>query len=141
MKQIKSNLTQLAKNLRTNQTDAEKLLWKHLKSKRLTDTEFRRQQPIGNYIVDFVSFDEKLIVELDGGQHFEDKKRDQKRDNWFIGEGFKVLRFWNNDVLRNTECVLETIMKEISPSPTPSPQGRGNDGRQSIANKPRMIAW
>ena len=80
MKRIKSNLTQLAKNLRTNQTDAEKLLWKHLKSKQLANTKFRRQQPIGNYIIDFVSFDEKLIVELDSGQHAEDKERDQERD-------------------------------------------------------------
>ena len=80
MKRIKSNLTQLAKNLQTNQTDAEKLLWKHLKSKQLANTKFRRQQPIGNYIIDFVSFDEKLIVELDSGQHAEDKERDQERD-------------------------------------------------------------
>jgi len=80
LKRIKSNLTQLAKNLQTNQTDAEKLLWKHLKSKQLANTKFRRQQPIGNYIIDFVSFDEKLIVELDSGQHAEDKERDQERD-------------------------------------------------------------
>lgn len=69
VKLIKSNLNHLAKNLRTNQTDAEKLLWKHLRSKQLADTKFRRQQPIGNYIVDFVSLDHKLIIELDGGQH------------------------------------------------------------------------
>lgn len=80
LKQIKSTLIQLAKNLRTNQTDAEKLLWKHLKSKQLADTKFRRQQAIGSYIVDFVSFDKKLIIELDGGQHAQDRNKDKKRD-------------------------------------------------------------
>ncbi len=64
--QSKTHLTRLAKNLRANQTDAERLLWKHLRSKQLKDTKFRRQQPIGEYIVDFVSFEKKLIVELDG---------------------------------------------------------------------------
>jgi heme b synthase len=133
VKLIKSDLNHLAKNLRTNQTDAEKLLWRYLKSKQLADTKFRRQQPIGNYIVDFISLDKKLVIELDGGQHAEDKNKDQERDGWLIGQGFKVLRFWNNDVLQNIEGVLESIMEKISPSPSPSPQGRG-----SVV---RMIAW
>jgi len=141
LKQIKPRFTQLAKNLRANQTDAEKILWKYLKSKQLSNTKFRRQQPIGNYIVDFISLDNKLVIELDGGQHAKDENKDQKRDRWLISQGFKVLRFWNNDVLRNTEGVLETIMGKISPSPNPSPQGRGNNSSQSLANKPRMIAW
>jgi heme b synthase len=133
VKLIKSRLNHLAKNLRANQTDAEKLLWKHLKSKQLAHTKFRRQQPIGNYIVDFISLDNKLVIELDGGQHAEDKKKDQERDRWLISQGFKVLRFWNNDVLKNIEGVLESIMENISPSPNLSPQGRGN--------VVRMIAW
>ena len=137
MKLIKSDLNHLAKNLRTNQTNAEKLLWKYLKSKQLADTKFRRQQPIGNYIVDFISLDNKLVIELDGGQHAEDKNGDQERDRWFISQSFKVLRFWNNDVLQNIEGVFESIMEKISPSPNPSPQGRGNDE----AGKVCMIAW
>ena len=80
VKLIKPGLNKLAKNLRTNQTDAEKLLWKNLKSKQLTNTKFRRQQPIGNNIVDFISFNKQLIIELDGGQHAEIKEKDQERD-------------------------------------------------------------
>jgi heme b synthase len=137
LKSIKSNLTQLAKNLRVNQTDAEKLLWKHLKSKQLAHTKFRRQQPIGNYIVDFISLDKKLVIELDGSQHAEEKNRDHERDRWLISQGFKVLRFWNKDVLQNIEGVLESIMEKISPSPIPSPRGRGEESQ----HKPRMIAW
>ena len=133
MNNIKSNLTQLAKNLRINQTDAEKLLWKYLKSKQLANTKFRRQQPIGNYIVDFISLDKKLIIELDGGQHAINAPIDQERDERLAEHGFKVLRFWNNDVLQNIEGVLESIMDKISPSPNPSPQGRGT--------AVRMIAW
>ncbi|MGV8058124.1 MAG: endonuclease domain-containing protein [Smithellaceae bacterium] len=68
MKLIHASLKQLAKNLRSSQTDAEKLLWKHLRSRQIKNAKFRRQQPIGNYIVDFISFDNKLIIELDGGQ-------------------------------------------------------------------------
>jgi len=118
----------------------------------LDNTKFRRQQPIGNYIVDFVSLDKKLVIELDGGQHAEDENKDQKRDRWLISQGFKVLRFWNNDVLQNIEGVLESIMEKISPSPSPSPQGRGEEklssstltdtsGPQERGNVVRMIAW
>lgn len=156
MKQIKSNLTQLAKNLRINQTDAEKSLWNHLKSKQLASTKFRRQQPIGNYIVDFVSLDKKLVIELDGGQHSINAPEDQERNKWLAGQGFKVLRFWNNDVLKNIENVLESIMENVSPIPTPSyPEGHhGHQGRGEMAhnssslrahqgrgNVVRMIAW
>jgi len=101
----KRNLTQLAKNHRANSTDAEKLLWKHLRSKQLRDTKFRRQQPIGEYIVDFVSFDKKLIVELDGSQHAENRVSDIQRDQWLASQGYKVLRFWNNEILGNTKGV------------------------------------
>ena len=80
MKKDKTNLTRLAKNLRANSTDAERLLWKHLRSRQLESTKFRRQQPIGGYIVDFVSFEDKLIVELDGSQHSEHQESDGQRD-------------------------------------------------------------
>jgi heme b synthase len=133
VKLIKPGLNQLAKNLRTNQTDAEKLLWKHLKSKQIENAKFRRQQPLGNYIADFISLDKKLIIELDRGQHSANTEKDQELDKWLTGQGFKVLRFWNNDVIKNTEGVLDSIMESISPSPNPSLQGRGD--------KVRMIAW
>ena len=133
MVQRKNTLTQLAKDLRAHSTEAERLLWKHLRSKQLKDTKFRRQQPIGKFIVDFVSLDKKLIVELDGSQHIERQENDERRDQWLKSQGFKVLRFWNSEVFGNIEGVLESIMEELSPSPNPSPPGRGVAAR--------MIAW
>ncbi len=83
-----STLTRLAKDLGAHSTEAERLLWKHLRSKQLRDTKFRRQQPIGNFIVNFVSLDKKLIVELDGSQHIERQENDERRDQWLKSEGF-----------------------------------------------------
>ena len=124
--------TQRARTLRKQSTHAEKLLWRHLRSKQLQGVKFRRQQPIGKYIVDFVCFPHKLVIELDGGQHSlpSEHLKDQRRDVWLQAQGFKVLRFWNNDVLGNIEGVMETIFVEVlgassSPSPNPSHQGRG----------------
>lgn len=74
--------------------------------------KFRKQQPIGNYIVDFVSFEKKIIIELDGGQHAKAKKKDSKRDKLLGENGFTVLRFWNNDIFNNLEGILEVISKE-----------------------------
>ncbi|MBI4795299.1 MAG: endonuclease domain-containing protein [Deltaproteobacteria bacterium] len=110
----------LAKNLRKRSTDAEILLWRHLRGKQLAGYKFRRQEPIGNYIVDFVCFSKRIVIELDGGQHAIEADKDFKRDNWLRGQGFKVLRFWNNEVLTNIEGVVETILGELaqnSPSP------------------------
>ncbi len=117
-----------ARTLRNRQTDAERILWMHLANRRLQGTKFRRQQPIGPYIVDFVSFEASLIVELDGGQHNEDKEKvlDQSRTEWLHSEGFRVLRFWNDDVLKNTVGILEEILRNITLTPTLSPPGRGS---------------
>ncbi len=112
-------------------TDAEALLWRHLRARRLDGQKFRRQQPIGPYFADFVHFDARVIVEADGGQHSENE-RDRERDAWFEANGFKVLRFWNDDILKNTEAVLEAIWVEVtraSPSP-PTPLPRGERGEQ-----------
>jgi very-short-patch-repair endonuclease len=126
--------------LRKRQTDAERQLWQHLRSKQIEGFKFRRQEPIGEYIVDFVCFDSKVVIEVDGGQHAEEGA-DKERDRWLNKEGFKVLRFWNNEVLLNLRGVLEIIKKNClkSPSPfasanpprriIPSHQGRGNRGR------------
>ncbi len=102
----------IAKMLRKRQTDAEMRLWRHLKAKRMEGAKFRRQEPIGNYIVDFVSFDRKLVIELDGGQHAGDI-RETGRDAWLHSQGFRVLRVWNNDVFENFEGVLEEIRRNI----------------------------
>ena len=101
--------TKKARELRQTSTDAERLLWRRIRSKQLEGLKFRRQQPIGNYIVDFVSFDRRVIVEVDGSQHSVRKVEDDQRTQWLEDRGFKVLRFWNNDVLRNVEGVLQVI--------------------------------
>jgi very-short-patch-repair endonuclease/succinate dehydrogenase flavin-adding protein (antitoxin of CptAB toxin-antitoxin module) len=114
-----------AMQLRRNMTDAEKLLWHHLRGHRFIGAKFKRQQPLGNYIVDFVCFESRLVIEVDGGQHLE-SDQDMQRDGWLRDQGFKVLRFWNNEVLGETEAVLEKIFQTITPSPQPSPaRGEG----------------
>ena len=116
----------IAKHLRRQGTEGEKLLWNHMRTKQVHGLKFRRQEPIGKYIVDFVCYKRNLVIELDGGQHAEQKQRDNERDNWLASQGFNVLRFWDNEVLTNIEGVLEVIRKITSPSPNPSRQGRGN---------------
>jgi very-short-patch-repair endonuclease len=101
--------TEKARELRQRSTDAERLLWRHIRAKQLEGLKFRRQQAIGDYIVDFVSFDRRVIVEVDGSQHLVWKAGDDQRTRWLEDQGFKVLRFWNNDVLRNVEGVLQVI--------------------------------
>ncbi len=113
----------IARQLRKNLTDAEKILWKGLRSKQINNYKFRRQSPIGKYIVDFVCFEKKLIIELDGGQHSEQVNYDQERSQWLESQGFQVLRFWNNDVLKNTNSILEQITKLLPPHLSPPPQG------------------
>ena len=106
---MSTRLASLAKNLRKNQTDVEKLLWQKLKARQVEGVKFRRQQPIGDFIVDFVSFEKRLIIELDGGQHTVMREVDTERDKVFTKKGYKVLRFWNSDVLENEQGVLEVI--------------------------------
>jgi len=123
-----NNLTNRAKTLRHNSTEAEKLLWWHLRAKQLEGLRFRRQQPIGNYIVDFVCFEEQIVIEIDGGQHAIERAKDIERDNWLQEQEFRVLRFWNNDVLTNIEGVIETIRASIvssHPPLTPPIKGGG----------------
>jgi len=115
----------LAKNLRKRSTDAERHLWKHIRTKQIEGLKFRRQEPIGKHIVDFVCYERMIIIEADGGQH-DASEKDVERDAWLRSQGFNVLRFWNHDILTNIEGVLEVIMKnclERSPSPTPPIKG------------------
>ncbi len=101
-----------AKRLRTCMTDAEMRLWYRLRAHRFFGLKFKRQAPIGAYVVDFICFDHKLIVEVDGGQHADDAV-DRSRDKWLRQEGYRVIRFWNDDVLRRTEVVLGEISNAI----------------------------
>jgi very-short-patch-repair endonuclease len=111
------DLVTLSRNLRKRQTDAENLLWRHLRGKQVEGLRFRRQQPIGRYIADFVCLEKRLILEIDGGQHDLEKHKDDQRTNWLMNEGYRVLRFWNNDVLTNLEGVLETIRLNVISNP------------------------
>lgn len=118
---------QLARILRKNMTEAEQLLWRHLRAHRLCGEKFRRQQPIGPYIVDFVHFGARVVIEADGGQH-NGNTDDAVRDAWLQSRGFTVLRFWNDDILLNIDVVLEVILGELATPPLPRPlslQGRG----------------
>lgn len=103
-----------ARELRRNPTDAEKLLWRHLRNRQLNGYKFKRQVPINNYIVDFVCESAKLIIELDGGQHADQIAYDRKRSNFLESMNFKVIRFWNNDVLQNIDGVLSTLTLTLS---------------------------
>lgn len=102
-----------SRNLRHNQTVAEAKLWQQLRANRFSGTHFRRQHIIGNFIVDFCAPRHKLIVELDGGQHLDQIKYDQKRSEYLESKGYHVLRFWNNDVLNDMEGVLLSIMDAL----------------------------
>jgi very-short-patch-repair endonuclease len=118
------NKTQKSRKLRNNLTEAEKKLWYYIRNKNF-GYKFRRQHPFGPYFVDFICLERKLIIELDGGQHF-NSISDKFRDDFLEKEGYHVLRFWNNEVLENIEGVLLKIKNNIElPSPNPSPQGRG----------------
>jgi very-short-patch-repair endonuclease len=116
-------LTGVARRLRKLSTDTEHHLWRHLRGRQIEGFKFRRQQRIGNYVVDFVNFEKKVVIELDGGQHALHLD-DRIRDEWFHAEGYKVLRFWDNQVFSNLEGVLETIRDALlTPHPSPLPQG------------------
>ncbi len=104
-------LKQNVRNLKQNMTLAEQKLWGHLRGKQLNGIKFRRQQTIGGYIVDFVSMEHRLIIELDGGQHSEQIEYDERRKAFLNAQGYRVLRFWNNEVLQQTEAVLEKIIE------------------------------
>jgi len=117
---LMTNKTTLARELRKNQTDAEKKLWRHLRNRQLKDFKFRRQYVIDGYIADFACVEAKLIIELDGGQHLEQQAYDEKRTTILKQHGFHVLRFWNDEVLKQTDDVLRVIceaLDKVNPHP------------------------
>ena len=116
------------KTLRQNMTDAEQRLWRHLRGHRLAGQKFRRQQPLGPYVVDFVHFGAKLIIEADGGQH-NASEGDAERDAWLRQQGFRILRFWNNEILHNPEGVLTRILDALAELAPPLPQPLSRQGR------------
>jgi very-short-patch-repair endonuclease len=120
-----------ARVLRSKATEVERRLWRHLRNRQMEGVKFRRQQPIEGYIVDFVSFEHRIVIELDGGQHAEAQAEDRQRDACLTKNGFTVLRFWNNEVFENVGGVLEVIRRQClagaSPTPQPPPVKGGGD--------------
>lgn len=123
-----------AKKLRKNLTDTEKLLWYHLRKRQLNGLKFRKQAPIGRFVVDFVCLEKRVIIEIDGSQHLLQTTRDQKRDLWLQKEGYRILRFWNSEVFEHTEEVLEIIFNTCRdhPPPYPLPSKGGGMNRNKI---------
>jgi len=120
-----------ARRLRKNMTDAERKLWQYLRLRQLEGHKFRRQVRIGPYIADFACLKAMLVIEVDGGQHADARAYDSRRDDFMRGQGYRILRFWNNEVLGNMDGVWQVIAAEINhtgscggtPHPDLPPQG------------------
>jgi very-short-patch-repair endonuclease len=126
--------------MRRTPTDAERKMWWILRSLKPLGMHFRRQAPVGSYIADFVWHEGKLVVEIDGGQHVETQRSyDERRTAWLVSQGYRVIRFWNNEVLKAPRSVGEAVFITASeclgaiknPTPNPSPQGGGEHGGAS----------
>jgi len=107
------NSTTKARRLRTQMTDAEQRLWQHLRARQMLGFKFRRQHPIGPFIADFACLQAGLVIEVDGGQHGELATEDARRTRYLNRQGFRVLRFWNHDVLQHTDAALMMILQAL----------------------------
>jgi very-short-patch-repair endonuclease len=119
--------------MRSQPTDAEHRLWQMLRAHRFAGYKFRRQVPIDFYIADFVCFSERLVIELDGGQHSE-SVRDERRDSFLSTQRFRVLRIWNNDLFTNEEGVAELILSALRSPPLPNPSPARGEGLNGVSN-------
>jgi very-short-patch-repair endonuclease len=117
-----------ARTLRQNMTETEIQVWQILRAHQLNGYKFRRQVPIGRYIADFVCHEARLIVEIDGGQHDRSSPPEIRRSGFLQNEGYRILRFWNNEVLANPDGVRETIVNELAASPPPKPSPIKREG-------------
>ena len=124
---VDQSLTRKARALRQNMTNAEKKLWQAVRHRQVRCARFRRQVPLGHFIIDFACLESRLVVEVDGGQHNENHA-DARRDAWLKLSGFRVLRFWNNDVLESLSGVLETIAAALQPAPPSRPSPVKGEG-------------
>ena len=109
-----TRLSELGKKLRGDQTDAEELLWQRIRNRQLAGCKFRRQHSFAPYFVDFVCIERKLIIEIDGGQHIANREADAKRTAHLEKRGYNVLRFWNREVIENTNTVIECIFRNLN---------------------------
>ncbi len=110
---MKSNPTTKARTLRKNSTDAERKLWSILRNRQLEEFKFRRQYTVGKFIVDFICTEKGLIIEVDGGQHADERAEDDKRTSFLESEGYKVIRFWNDQALKEPDAVCEEILRVL----------------------------
>ncbi len=117
-----------ARALRQDMTEAERRVWQILRSQQITGYKFRRQVPIGRYIADFVCHEARLIVEIDGGQHDRSSPPEAERSEFLQTEGYRILRFWNNEVLANLDGVHKAIADELAASPPPKPSPIKGEG-------------
>jgi very-short-patch-repair endonuclease len=117
--------TARSRELRRTPTAAEQKLWTRLSARQVAGTRFNRQFPVGPFICDFVSRSAKLVIEADGGQHAAQEEEDRKRTEYLKIRGFRVVRFWNNDIIENIDGVVETIERILRTSPPPTPPARG----------------
>ncbi|PSJ39913.1 endonuclease domain-containing protein [Allosphingosinicella deserti] len=126
---FKKRPTRRAQQLRRTATEAEQKLWTGLPQRRLGGFKFSRQMPIGPFICDFMCREARLVIEVDGGQHDAQAAADALRTRYFVSEGYRVIRFWNHDVLGNTDGVLSVILEALTAAPPPAPpaSGRGAD--------------
>jgi very-short-patch-repair endonuclease len=122
---VRSVDKQIARRLRKNPTAAELVLWKRLRLRQAEGNKFRRQHRLGSYVVDFICLEKKLIVEVDGGHHADTVKTDLERTKWLESRGYKVLRFWNNDVLKDIDAICKVVFEALGNPPPPSSPSRG----------------
>lgn len=121
-----------ARRLRSNLTDTERFVWQRVRYRQLGGHKFRRQRPLGPYVVDFVCLERRVVLELDGGQHAEQAEEEAARARWLEAQGFRVVRFWNHDVFGNWDGVSQVIWDCLqSPPPQPSP-ARGEGARTHL---------
>ena len=124
---VRRSISKHAAPMRRDATDAERTLWLQLRDRRLGGFKFRRQWTIGPFVVDFCCLEQRLVVEADGGQH--DETTDARRTAWLEGRGFRILRFWNHDILRNLDGVLQKILDSLAQQdPHPDPLPRAGEG-------------
>ena len=126
MSVVRRTISGHAAPMRREATDAERSLWLALRDRRLAGCKFRRQWTLGPFIVDFCCLERHVIVEADGGQH--DEIADASRTAWLVGQGFRVLRFWNHEILGNREGVLESILQALKEDPHPNPLPQAGEG-------------
>ena len=145
-RQLDPTIRENARSLRRELSPAEKVLWQALRNRRVAGLKFRRQHPVGAYVVDFVCLRVNLGIELDGESHLSRNKVDEARDRWLASQGIKILRFWNTEVFDDIEAVMEKIWQECTermksgeaPPLTPDPSSQTGEGRSRPAAAPPL---